>query len=57
VFPCISTGAYRYPKEEACEIAVDEVLAWLNENDLPETVTFCCFGREDAELYRWRLAK
>jgi O-acetyl-ADP-ribose deacetylase (regulator of RNase III) len=57
VFPCISTGAYRYPKEEACEIAVDEVLAWLNENDLPETVTFCCFGREDAELYRRRLAK
>jgi O-acetyl-ADP-ribose deacetylase (regulator of RNase III) len=56
-FPCISTGAYGYPKEEACEIAVSEVTAWLPVHGSPQTVTFCCFAEEDAELYRRRLAE
>jgi O-acetyl-ADP-ribose deacetylase (regulator of RNase III) len=56
-FPCISTGVYGYPKAEACEIAVDVVRAWLDRRDLPETVTFCCFEREDFELYKRRLTE
>ena len=28
-FPCISTGVYRYPKPEACQIAIDAVTTWL----------------------------
>jgi O-acetyl-ADP-ribose deacetylase (regulator of RNase III) len=56
-FPCISTGGFGYPREEACEIAIAAVQAWLEENELPETVTFCCFAREDAGMYRRRLAK
>ncbi len=56
-FPCISTGAYGYPKEEACEIAISEVIAWLTAHHSPRTVTFCCFAEEDAELYRRRLAE
>src|SRR5215211_9413501 len=40
-FPCISTGVYRYPKEDACEIAVSAVSDWLAAHELPETVTFC----------------
>ena len=54
-FPCISTGVYDYPKAEACEVAVSTVVEWLAARDLPQVVTFCCFGPEDAELYRSRL--
>ena len=54
-FPCISTGVYRYPKDEACEIAVKTVGDWLAAHKLPESVTFCCFSESDAELYRQRL--
>jgi O-acetyl-ADP-ribose deacetylase (regulator of RNase III) len=56
-FPCISTGAYGYPKDEACEIAATEACAWLATHEWPETVTFCCFESEDAELYRKQFAK
>ena len=55
-FPCISTGAYRYPKPEACKIAVSTVSAWLGENELPAQVIFCCYDEKDAELYRRQLA-
>ena len=53
-FPCISTGVYGYPKDEACQIAIDSVLKWLEENERPEVVTFCCFADEDAAQYRGR---
>ena len=55
-FPCVSTGAYGYPKAEACEVAVDTVLAWLSSHDAPARVTFCCFDAADEALYRARLA-
>jgi hypothetical protein len=29
---------------------------WLASHELPRVVTFCCFGSEDAERYRSRLA-
>jgi O-acetyl-ADP-ribose deacetylase (regulator of RNase III) len=54
-FPCISTGVFGYPKTEACDIAVSEVAAWLSVNELPQQVTFCCFGIEDYRLYQSRL--
>lgn len=54
-FPCISTGIYGYPKREACDIAASAVVEWLATNELPRSVTFCCFAAEDAELYRARL--
>jgi O-acetyl-ADP-ribose deacetylase len=54
-FPCISTGIYGYPKDEACRIATDAVVAWLCDNEHPERVVFCCFGGTDARLYRERL--
>ena len=34
-FPCISTGIYGYPKEEAAQIAVREVKAFLGEGRDP----------------------
>jgi O-acetyl-ADP-ribose deacetylase (regulator of RNase III) len=54
-FPCISTGIYGYPKDEACEIAVRTVGDWLAGHERPRRVVFCCFAESDAELYRARL--
>jgi O-acetyl-ADP-ribose deacetylase (regulator of RNase III) len=54
-FPCISTGSYGYPKDEACAVAVAAVEQWLAAHELPESVVFCCFGAEDAERYHDRL--
>lgn len=54
-FPCISTGIYGYPQEEACEIAVSTVVEWLELQELPQRVAFCCFSEEDSEVYRRRL--
>ncbi len=56
-FPCISTGIFGYPMDEACGIAISAVGEWLATNTTPKVVTFCCFSSEDAELYRRRLAE
>ncbi len=54
-FPCIATGVYEFPGPQACAIAVEAVLRWLESRDRPEDVLFCCSEEEDAELYRDRL--
>ena len=50
-FPSISTGAYRFPVERACKIAIKEVKDFLEKNNSIEKVTFVCFGRKDYEVY------
>ncbi|MFO0891782.1 MAG: O-acetyl-ADP-ribose deacetylase, partial [Isosphaeraceae bacterium] len=55
-FPCISTGIFGYPKDEACEIAAGTALEWLRGHEFPRQVTFCCFSGDDAERYRTYLA-
>ncbi len=54
-FPCISTGVFGYPKEEACGVAVGAVVEWVAKNELPGEVVFCCFEEGDAGRYRGRL--
>ncbi len=54
-FPAISTGVYRFPKEAACEIAVESARAWLREKKAPKEIVFCCFSESDGALYRARL--
>ena len=49
-FPCISTGVYRFPKEQAAKIALETVLS--NISAPVEKVIFCCFLESDAEIYR-----
>lgn len=52
-FPAISTGAYRYPVNEATWNAVQAVFAWLKDNaDYDMEVTFACFDQETAAIYR-----
>jgi O-acetyl-ADP-ribose deacetylase (regulator of RNase III) len=54
-FPAISTGVYRFPPDQAAEIAVATVL----ESAAPglERVVFCCFSEPSAELHRQALAR
>jgi O-acetyl-ADP-ribose deacetylase len=56
-FPAISTGIYGFPADQAARIAVGQVSAWLDANDLPETVIFSCFGPETVEAYQAALAE
>jgi O-acetyl-ADP-ribose deacetylase len=56
-FPCISTGVYRFPPEQAAQIAVITARDFLRQN--PEArlaVTFCCFSERDLALYNTLLA-
>lgn len=51
-FPCISTGIYGYPFEDAARIAVSTVGSSLQESGPVREVIFCCFSAEDAAVYR-----
>jgi O-acetyl-ADP-ribose deacetylase (regulator of RNase III) len=56
-FPCISTGVYGYPKAAACRIAIDTVVEWLNANEWPREIIFCCFAADDRELYEVQIGE
>ena len=49
-FPCISTGVYHFPKEQAARIAIAAVSE--NAESPIEKVIFCCFSEPDAQIYR-----
>ena len=51
-FPSISTGAYRYPIEQAATIAVETVRQLVREPGPLELVRFVCFSAGDLEVYR-----
>ena len=53
-FPCISTGIYHFPREQACNIAVETIKEINNENI---HVIFCCFLDEDYNLYKKKLGE
>lgn len=55
-FPAISTGVYGFPKQRAAKIAFSHVLGFLGRHDTPAQVIFCCFAREDADIYRQIMA-
>ncbi|WP_353412084.1 O-acetyl-ADP-ribose deacetylase [Arenicella sp. 4NH20-0111] len=42
-FPAISCGAYRFPIDKACGIAISEVFEFSREFDEIERVVFVCF--------------
>lgn len=56
-FPCISTGVYRYPIEEAAEIAVGEVRTFMEQPSSLKRVVFCCFSERDKGIYDELLSK
>lgn len=50
-FPSMSTGAYRYPVEEAGCIALKTVKEFLEKEDKLDKVIFVLFTRHDLEIY------
>ena len=56
-FPCISTGVYGYPIEEATQIAVLVVREFLSHAEARRRgeeeveVVFCCFTESDKNVY------
>ncbi len=51
-FPAISCGAYGYPVEEACRIALDTTIAFLERHEIPEKVVFVLYSCRDYDAYR-----
>lgn len=51
-FPNISTGVYRFPKEQAAAIAIETVRTYLQEEEFPQKVIFCCFDDENYDIYQ-----
>lgn len=55
-FPCISTGVYGYPAQQAAEIAVHTVSQWLQQTHVNIEVMFCCFDATSLAIYQDLLA-
>ncbi|MCX7908393.1 MAG: O-acetyl-ADP-ribose deacetylase [Ignavibacteria bacterium] len=54
-FPNISTGAFGFPKELACEIAISTVKDFVEKNPGIEKVIFICFDEENYQIYKRKL--
>lgn len=50
-FPCISTGAYQFPKEKAAAIALKAVQEHSVQTALPEIVVFVMHNDENFQIY------
>jgi O-acetyl-ADP-ribose deacetylase (regulator of RNase III) len=50
-FPNISTGGYRFPKDLAAEIAINEVVNFLQKDTSITEVIFVCFDDENYKIY------
>lgn len=50
-FPNISTGAYRFPKKLAAEIAINAVREVIQETKFIKEITFVAYDEENYEIY------
>jgi O-acetyl-ADP-ribose deacetylase (regulator of RNase III) len=55
-FCCLSTGVYGYPKREACKVAVETVLDYVNGGGKVKII-FNVFGDEDKFIYLTELKR
>jgi O-acetyl-ADP-ribose deacetylase (regulator of RNase III) len=56
-FPSISAGAYGFPLERACRIALRESLTFLEAHPDFQRITLVCFGEEALRTYQAALAE
>lgn len=54
-FPNISTGIYRFPKEEAAAIAVYTIAGFLSQNNTLHQVVLVCFEDENYTFVKQQL--
>jgi O-acetyl-ADP-ribose deacetylase (regulator of RNase III) len=54
-FPCISTGIFGYPAEQAADVAVAAVREFVRSPSSLREVIFCCYSASDLALYLSRL--
>ena len=50
-FPNISTGIYKFPKMEACKIAIDTIKNYKNKSQI-DTIVFVCYDVENLRVYQ-----
>ena len=50
-FPCISTGIYRFPLDQAAQIAIETVRAFMKTPSSLQQIIFCCFAEVDRQRY------
>ena len=51
-FPCLGTGAFGWPRDVACVVAMDASERALAKAVHVKRVVFCCFSEADAAPYR-----
>jgi len=56
-FPSISTGAYRFPVARAADIAMLEIVLFLDKNQDIEKIQMVCFNEDTLECYKKALKK
>jgi len=54
-FPAISTGIYKFPKQEAAHIAVKTVKQFLENESQIKEVVFVCFDKESEDCIKSEL--
>ena len=55
-FPCISSGIYGYPLQEAARVAIRAVRDFSQRETSIDEVVFCCFSDGDLRVYEQLLA-
>lgn len=51
-FPSISTGAYGYPLKEACIIALDEIITFINNNpEIFDKIAMVCYDQKTYDTF------
>lgn len=50
-FPCISTGVYGYPQEQAARIALSVIRKHTDSGQFQGEIILCCFLEQDADIY------
>ena len=55
-FPCLSTGAYGYPLQDAARISLSTVIEYLKGHPEIELARFVLFGQEAYRIFRKTLA-